>query len=157
VIQRALLEVRKLGHYPDICVVLRATSPLRTNNDIDAAVRLLIENKAADSVVSVGPAVGVHPVRLKRILPDGRLEDAFEGEGMFPKRRQDFEPLYLRNGAIYAAKTSVIEGGGLWGKHCLAYVMPEERSVNINTDFQFKVAELVMLDRLNNEASPDRN
>lgn len=144
VIQWVLNRLRRLGRNPDICVVLRATSPLRTYKDIDTVVDLLMKDDAIDSVVSVGPAIGIHPVRLKRILPDGKLVDAFEPEGSYPKQRQSFELLYLRNGAIYASRSSIIEDGRLWGPNCLAYVMPEERSININTEFQFKVAELLI-------------
>ncbi|MBL8798036.1 MAG: hypothetical protein JNM56_29330 [Planctomycetia bacterium] len=91
--------------------------------------------------MSVEAAVGIHPVRLKRILVDGALKDAFEAEGHSPRRRQDLEPLFRRNGAIYVARAAVTERQGLWGDDCLAYVMPEERSININTEFQFRVAE----------------
>lgn len=69
--------------------------------------------------------------------------DAFEAAGNYPQRRQSFEPLYLRNGATYASRASVIEGGSLWGPDCLAYLMPEERSININTEFQFSAAKLL--------------
>jgi len=127
--------------------VLRATSPLRTDRDIDTAVNLLVQDDSIDSVVSVGPAVGIHPVRLKRVLPDGKLVDAFESEGNYPQQRQSFESFYLRNGAIYASRSSIIEGKGLWGPNSLAYVMPEERSININTEFQFRVAELLIRER----------
>jgi CMP-N,N'-diacetyllegionaminic acid synthase len=147
VIQWVLNRLKLSGRSPHICVVLRATSPLRTDKDIDAAVNLLVQDDSVDSVVSVGPAVGVHPVRLKQILPDGRLVDAFEPEGSYPRQRQSFEPLYLRNGAIYASRSPIIEGEGLWGPRCLAYVMPEERSININTQFQFKVAEFLIEER----------
>jgi CMP-N,N'-diacetyllegionaminic acid synthase len=150
VIQWDLRELRRRRIDPEICVVLRATSPLRTGQDIDAAVRLLTEAPFADSVVSVGPAIGIHPLRLKRILGDGRLQDAFTPEGAYPVRRQTLEQLYVRNGAIYAAKASVIDGGGLWGPHCLAYLMPEDRSININTELQFKVAELLIRQQRSN-------
>lgn len=52
--------------------------------------------------------------------------------------------MYLRNGAVYVARPSVIDKGGLWGEHCLAYLMPEERSLNINTEHQLRVAELLL-------------
>jgi N-acylneuraminate cytidylyltransferase len=130
----------------DICVTLRATSPLSTGEDIDEAIQLLISDEAADSVVSVVAAEGVHPLRLKRVTDSGLIEDAFGSEGQFPKRRQELEKLFVRNGAIYATRTSVIQRGSLWGERSKAYIMPEERSININTDFQFKVAELLILD-----------
>lgn len=145
VIMWDLQRLRAESAEPSLLVILRATSPLRTPEDIDMAITLLDANPVADSVVSVGIAVGIHPVRLKRILIDGRLTDAFDTEGSFPRRRQEFEPLYVRNGAIYAAKPTVIDTGGLWGDHCLAYVMPEERSININTEHQLRMAELLLL------------
>lgn len=129
----------------EVCVTLRATSPLNTGEDIDKAIRLLLSDDTAHSVVSVVAVEGVHPLRLKRISNAGFIEDAFGTEGLFPKRRQEFEKLYVRNGAIYATRTSVIDSGSLWGTRSLAYIMPEERSININTDFQFKVAELLVL------------
>ncbi len=140
--------VRRLSNQTpiDICVTLRATSPLNTGEDIDNAIQLLISEESADSVVSVVAAQGVHPVRLKRVLDSGFIEDAFGSEGAFPKRRQELEKLYIRNGAIYATRAAKIEQGTLWGTRSLAYIMPEERSININTDFQFNVAELLILD-----------
>ena len=145
VVQWDLQHLRTESAEPSLLVVLRATTPLRTPEDIDNAISLLDSNPIADSVVSVGLAVGVHPIRLKRILDDGRLMDAFEQEGRFPRRRQALEALYVRNGAIYAARPFVIDAGGLWGGHCLAYLMPEERSININTEYQLRVAELLLL------------
>lgn len=83
VIRWDLHWLRRCQEEPSIVVVLRATSPLRLPEDVDRAVDLLLSRPEADSVVSVGPAVGIHPVRLKRILQDGRLVDAFEPEGSF--------------------------------------------------------------------------
>jgi CMP-N,N'-diacetyllegionaminic acid synthase len=144
VIRWALRELEQKGYAIDLCAVLRATTPLRTAEDIDNAISILITNPDADSVVSVRPAIGIHPIRLKRVEPDGRLVDAFEEEGNSPKRRQELEPLYLRNGGIYLARRDVVITNGLWGGHCLAYVMPEERSVNINTEYDFLVAQLLL-------------
>jgi CMP-N-acetylneuraminic acid synthetase len=148
VVKWAVQELLHSGINMDSCTVLRATTPLRSSDDIDNAIDLLLRNPEADSVVSVRPTVGIHPIRLKRVLDDGRLIDAFLPEGNMPIRRQELETLYLRNGGIYVAKKLVVETIGLWGSHCLAYIMPEDRSVNINTEFDFRVAELLMRDQL---------
>jgi CMP-N-acetylneuraminic acid synthetase len=160
VIKQAMGHLSSRGAI-DVCVTLRATSPLSTGEDIDKAIKLLISDETADSVVSVVAAEGMHPLRLKRVTDSGLIEDAFGSEGPFPKRRQELEKLFIRNGAIYATRTSVIERGSLWGGRSLAYIMPEERSININTDFHFKIAELLILDaerpqgnRLRSELSP---
>lgn len=144
VIKWCLEHLRGFEIQPSLCVMLRATTPLRTPTDVDQCIELLDRNPHADSVVSVVPAIGIHPVKLKRILSDGRLVDGFGPEGYFPKRRQEFEQLYIRNGAIYAARPRTIDNCGLWGLHCLGYIMPEERSVNINTEFDLKIADLII-------------
>ena len=154
VIRWNLRRMRERQESPLLVVVLRATSPLRTAKDVDAAIELLLSHPEADSVVSVAPAVGIHPIRLKRVCEDGRLVDAFEPEGRSPRRRQELEPLYLRNGAVYVSRPPVIEAGGLWGDHCLAYVMPEERSININTEHQLRVADLLLTHGVNRTGNP---
>jgi hypothetical protein len=111
--------------------------------DLAESGDILLNSGAGGCGIQYG--VPVIPIRLKRVLPDGRLVDGFEPEGLFPRCRQELEALYLRNGAIYAARPHVIDAGGLWGHYCLAYVMPEERSININTEFQLRVAELLIL------------
>jgi CMP-N,N'-diacetyllegionaminic acid synthase len=144
VVQWALQQLRAAGLASDMCVVLRATAPLTSPIDIEGAVELLSASQDADAVASVVERPGIHPIKLKRVNADGYLHDAFESEGQFPKRRQELECFYVRNEALYVSRSSVIEAGSLWGKRCLAYIMPPERSININSDFDFRVAELVM-------------
>lgn len=142
VISWATSELSRLAS-SEVFAALRATSPFRASEDIDNAVRMLNANGWADSVVSVTEAIGVHPTRLKRVLDDGRLVDAFEEEGPYPVPRQRLDTLYVRNGAVYVVRADVVAKGSLWGDSPLAYLMPEERSLNINTEFQFLVADLI--------------
>jgi CMP-N-acetylneuraminic acid synthetase len=147
VIRWDLHELRQRSIEPSIIAVMRATTPLRSADDIVESIRLLQCSTNADSVVSVVEAIGIHPVRLKRVVQDGYLQDAFEVEGRIPRRRQELEQLFLRNGAIYVSRPHVIDAGGLWGNRCLAYVMPEERSLNINTEYQLRLADLLLRER----------
>lgn len=147
VIQWMVSHLTREGRRPDLCVILRATAPLRTSYDIDSAIELYRSRKGIDSVASVVSAVGINPTKLKRVLPAGFLVDALEPEGPFPTRRQDGGDYYVRNEAIYVVRPKVIESGSLWGEKCVAYLMPEERSININTEFQFTVADLIMRSR----------
>jgi CMP-N,N'-diacetyllegionaminic acid synthase len=139
--RKALIERRKVFSH---LAIMRATSPFRTHDDIDSAIRLLSKKTEADSLVSVVATDGQHPIRLKRVDEDGFLVDAYESEGFSPKRRQELEPLFIRNGAIYIAAQEVIDKRGLWGTKCLPFIMPAERSLNINTQFDFLLAELLM-------------
>lgn len=118
------------------------------SHNVDAAIKLYLTSEGIDSVASVVQAIGVNPMKLKNVLPDGYLMDALESEGGFPKRRQDGGDFYVRNEALYVTRPDVIQSGSLWGRKCIANLMPEDRSININTIFQFKVADLIMRDRI---------
>ncbi len=148
VIRRAAKIFKKKWRRPDVLVTMRATSPLCEPTDVDNAVRLLFR-KNADSVVSVAKS-DVHPLRMLRKNRKKELEhfDKRSSERNFPHRRQSFGDVYIRNGAIYATRTEVIERGSLWGKHCVPYVMPKERSVNINDWIDFLLAESLLKQRV---------
>jgi CMP-N-acetylneuraminic acid synthetase len=60
-------------------------------------------------------------------------------------RRQDLPPVYIRNGAIYAVKRDVVMlGNTMSGKDCRAYIMPEERSVNVDSKLDLLLAEILL-------------
>ena len=82
---------------------------------------------------------------LDNFMVDDRIYDFCreypEGEG---SRRQDLEPCYIRNGAIYAmTRDCIVEEFSRHGKVCLPYVMKESESVNIDTMLDFKLAEML--------------
>jgi CMP-N-acetylneuraminic acid synthetase len=144
VVKWALNEFRRIECDPAIVVVLKATSPLRSVNDINNAVQMLLADRSADSVVSVVKTQGTHPSRLRRIVDGKWLSDAFESEGCYPKIRQEHGSLYSRNGAIYVSLPTLIDNDCLWSNRCLPYVMPEARSVNINSEFDLRIAEFIL-------------
>ena len=129
----------------DYVVQLHATTPFLTAGDIDLAMHGLNSDAAADSTVSVCTVQGYHPVKLKRIEGD-RLVPYLEGmEELTTSRRQDVEPVYKRNGGLYASRRYVVmELGRVWGDHVRPYVMPEERSLEIDSPTDFLLADLLM-------------
>ena len=150
VVKHALTSLEKSMEGFDYLVVLQPSTPRRTSADIDAALELLIESKA-DSVVSVYKVADHHPARMYRLV-DGRLVP-YEEEP--PARlRQQLPPVYHRNGAIYACRRALIDAfGTLIGKDSLPYIMPRERSINIDeemdlafADFLFRCQERVVGD-----------
>ena len=134
----------------DYIVEIRATSPLKTGLDIDLALALLIES-GADSVIGVCQLEDHHPSRIKW-LDNGRLRDWPGTEEPVSGRRQDCKPTaYIRNGTIYAFKRESVMGPNarLFGhEFSLGYTMPEERSVNIDSELDFKLCQLLMAERL---------
>ncbi len=138
----------------DYIVEIRATSPLKTTADIDGMIDLLIKS-GADSVIGVTELEDHHPQRAKYLDDRGRIK-SFLPE-VESGRRQDMRPkAYVRNGTVYALKRDAVmgEGGKLFGhENSLAYIMPGERSVNIDTELDFKLCELLMAERLQHEDS----
>ena len=135
----------------DAVMVLQSTNPFRTAEDIDQAIRLLISDPGADSVISVVKVGDNHPARMKQVV-DGVLIDPPFSEEIEGQRRQDLPEYYLRNGAVYLTRTNVIiEQQSLKGKRSLAYVMPEERSVNVDSHLDILLAESILRERKRND------
>jgi CMP-N,N'-diacetyllegionaminic acid synthase len=129
---------------PDFLLQLQPTSPLRTQTDIETAVRIQREENAP-AVVSVRPA-GHPPQWLRRIGPGGELREWQSGIEL--SRRQDSKPVYELNGAIYLIKTVVFRAERtFFPGNTLAQVMPPERSLDIDTLWDLHLAELILKDR----------
>lgn len=130
------------GYVPDIVVSLQPTSPARTAADIDAALAQMAAT-GADSVVSVTPA-DPHPYWAKCLDADGWMRDLIPMKPAIV-RRQELPPVFSLNGAIYAARLGVLLSTRSWyTDRTSAYVMPAERSFDIDTAMDFKFAQLVM-------------
>jgi len=122
-------------------LLLQPTSPLRTSKDIKCAIQTL-KHKKARSVVTVCEAD--HPL-WSNILPEDNNMKDFIRPQILNKRRQDLPRFYGLNGAIYLAETDYLrECNGFLGQDTFAYEMPKERSIDIDTDIDFKLACLLM-------------
>lgn len=138
------LNTNHANQFEDI-VLLQPTSPLRTAEDIDSAVNLLHETRA-DSVVSVSEARS-HPFLVKQLAEDGRLEDFMPKPSGY-LARQNLPPVYVINGAVYVARRDVLlEQQTFYTKRTYAYVMPAERSLDIDTPWDLHLAGLILSER----------
>lgn len=149
VIQNAVKYFENTNEIPDIVVTLRATSPLCPSETIDRGVTALNDNPKADSAISVVRAQ-VHPHKVLKINQAGYLEyfDQNTTEGPYPRRRQEFDDVYIRNAAIYVVRREVINNGSMWGGKPIPIVMSKETSVNINEEIDFILAEALMQNSL---------
>ena len=143
VVQHALLWLKENEREEyDYLIILQPTSPLRTAEDIDACIEIAVDTDA-DSVMSMKELEDFSPKKMKK-TEDGVILPYFEEEGKESSRRQDLAKMYKRNCAIYLTKTDYIKQGDLFGKISRAYIMPEERSVDINKPVDFDMAEFWM-------------
>lgn len=154
VVHALLWLEQEQGYRPTHVVLLQPTSPLRTSEDIEQALALAAREDA-DAVVSVCPARH-HPAWTKRLLDDGRLAPFIAGAAMAP-RRQDLPPAYALNGAVYVARREVVlarrsfHTERTWG-----HVMPPERSLDVDTPWDLRLAELVLGEHRARSASGER-
>jgi CMP-N,N'-diacetyllegionaminic acid synthase len=125
-------------------VLLQPTSPFRSREDIDGALDLIGE-KDADSVIGVSECAA-HPYLAKRVSGEGILSDfTAVPEGYL--RRQALPETVVPNGAVYVVRRDVLlERETLYTDRTYAFRMPQERSLDIDTPWDFYVAALIARD-----------
>ena len=133
------------GGYPEYIMLLQPTSPFRTAEDIRQSIDLAGKHRAA-AVVSVCEAE-CHPYICQRILEDGTLADFMTTEIKY-LRRQDLPSAYAVNGAIYLNQcSSLLRDQKFLPSGSIAYIMPSERSLDVDTMWDWHLAELIIKDR----------
>jgi N-acylneuraminate cytidylyltransferase/CMP-N,N'-diacetyllegionaminic acid synthase len=142
VVVDALDRLAADGRVFGLVVLLQPTSPLRTATDVDSALRRMTET-GADSVVSV--CLAEHSPLLAGTLPaDGSLAN-FLPPVASTANRQELPIHYRLNGAVYVAKVREFrETKSFLGPRAFAYIMPPDRSVDIDSALDFKMAESLL-------------
>ena len=129
------------GYDFDSFCLLQPTSPLRSAEDIRKAYELFYQ-KNAKAVVSVCEAE--HSPLWCGQLPDSLSFEHFLNRDS-TRRRQEMGKFYRLNGAIYIAETARYNADHyLYDQNGFAYIMPQERSVDIDTELDFAIAELIL-------------
>lgn len=138
-----LLSILAPEEKADVIVILQPTSPLRSFKDIDRALEKLVE-KQADGVVTVCECE--HSPFWSNSLPDDGNMGTFIREDIKGKRSQDLPTCYRLNGAVYAFTVdSIVANQGLsYTESVFSIEMPALRSVDIDHELDFKLAEVVM-------------
>lgn len=98
-------------------------------------------NSQAQTVWSVLLMRTSTPPERMQFLASGQLTDF--AEALDGRPRQERKPVYVRNGAIYLARVEVLKRGVFIGDKPYGLKMPEERSVNIDTELDLVVADAV--------------
>ncbi len=142
-ILHALKDITALHGEFDAVLLLQPTSPFREVEDVTACLRIM-EDGYADSVVSVVEFPSRNTVF--KVGHAGRLRDIVET--MKNPGWNDALNLYTPNGAIYLARTAHLLSGGDWyGSHAYGYVMPPERSVDIDTHTDMDAARSMLKEK----------
>lgn len=141
VIFHLLGVLKKEKYIPEIIVSLQPTSPLRTVNDIDRAIEIFLKNKCK-SVISV--CESGHSFYWSFKIEKKYLKPIFEWRRL-NQQKQDLPKVYIPNGAIYiSTPKSLFKYRSFYCRKILPYPMREERSVDIDNEVDFKLAEILM-------------
>lgn len=140
-------------HY-DLVVLLQPTSPLRTVEDIDGCIHRCVEDNTP-FCVSVTD-VDKHPFWMFT-LPDNHVLQpllAVDGEAR-NRRRQELPSVYVLNGAVYVADTQQLQQQRTFVTADTAgYVMPKDRSADIDTETDFLLCDILLRKRHENLSFP---
>lgn len=140
VVKHAVEFLEHKGENFEIIVVLQPTSPLRKAADIDGAITKLLTLRA-DSVVSL--CLTEHSPYWMRVIRKGKVCPLMRARQY--SRRQDLPKVYRLTGAIYATRRDVLfKHEAVAGGNTVPFIMPGERSIDIDTELDFKSAEIIL-------------
>lgn len=123
-------------------MLLQPTSPFRTAEDITKSFEIM-KKRNAHSVVGVCE-VDHSPLWSNTLSDDRCLKNFIKPEIQNMEGRQNLPVYYRINGAIYLTKATESVGEDLYSELSYAYVMPRSRSIDIDTEFDFEMAEFIL-------------
>lgn len=143
-----LHAIQKLEHY-DYIVLLQPTSPLRDTSDIDKCIELCI-SQDSNACVSVSETEK-SPYWMFTLDHSNQMTPMLKDK-VVNVRRQDLPTFVALNGAVYVAKCDwLLEYKTFMNSQTIAYVMPKERSIDIDTEFDLWIAEAILTKCLPNQ------
>jgi N-acylneuraminate cytidylyltransferase len=126
----------------DFVLLLQPTSPLTLTQDIDGFIKSCI-NSGARSMVSVTES-DKSPYWMFHMDNDSRLCFIL-GQNHLNARRQDLPQAYIPTGAIYMAQAAwFLENRSFYSDSTIGYVIPKDRSLDIDSELDFKFLELIL-------------
>ena len=141
VVRFVLKEYEKRQETFQVFAIMQPTSPLRSKEDIQESFALMRE-KSADSIIGVCE-MEHSPLWTNTLDEEGRME-GFLSRGT-NQNRQSFQPYYRINGGIYLMQVEKYTNHmALYGSRSYAYKMPKERSIDIDDEMDFFIAQALI-------------
>lgn len=135
------------GKTPEIFVDLDVTSPLRLASDITGAVALLRES-GSRNVITGAPARRSPYFNLVEQRTDGSVGLSKSAHPPIT-RRQDAPRCFDMNASIYVWRVApFLDQPAVFYSDTRLFEMPEERSIDIDSDLDFVLVELLLRQRL---------
>jgi len=126
----------------DYVMLLQVTSPLRTAMDIDGSLEKCASRQAKGCVTVT--EVEKSPYWMYTVDELDRIYPLMSSEYR-TKRRQDLPTIYVLNGAVFLSQTEhYLRARTFQTPETIAYKMPAERSLDIDTELDFKIIESIL-------------
>lgn len=133
------------GHYPEVFISVPATAPLRKVDDIERCLNEY-DKGDADMVITVTDAHRSPYFNMVKVTPDGSFGLVIATSSTVT-RRQDAPMVYDMATVCYVANPEfVVSHGGTFEGRVKAVHVPPERSIDIDTLLDFRIAEFVATD-----------
>lgn len=142
-VREVLKRYSEAGKVFDYIVLMQPTSPLRTVHDVKG-IFALFSGKDVKNAVTVTEVD--HPVQWCFSMPEDHSMRELASSPYRSMRRQELKTHYRENGAIYMvdAKKIMDREYNFYADGCFGYVMPRERSIDIDTRIDLVIAETYM-------------
>ena len=123
-------------------LLLQPTSPLRSKKDINGIINFTLNNNLKSTVAI--SKVREYPQLMYKMSKEKKLIKEFIKYRSF-NIRQKYEALYRINGALYMSDTNwILKNKTLVNKETFGYLMPIDRSADLDDSFDWEMAELLM-------------
>ena len=144
VAQHALRWMEDHGELFDAVCLLQPTCPLRGPEVVDSCIELFVDRRA-DAVITVIPVPAEYNPHWVFFRDDNGFLRLTTGEINPITRRQALPPAFIRDGAVYVTRRSVlIEENSLYGRNSVGYLMDPTQSVNIDGVDDWERAEQLL-------------
>lgn len=149
-IKHAVLETEKtLNTHFDVIIDLDPTSPLRNIDDIKNAYYMLV-NESASNIITACPSRRSPYFNMVKIDENNIASLPMKLDKNIT-RRQDAPKIYDMNASIYVwQKNHLLNCDSLWYEKTMLYIMPEERSLDIDTELDFEIVDFLLKKKENN-------
>ena len=125
----------------DIVILIQATNPLVSKGDILGTIKMHVKN-SSDSCFTVSKIEHFSPNFFFELDSENFLRPYF-GSEVDNSNRQNYGSAYIRNGSCYSFTIERLLGNSPWGGKSMAYVVPQERNIDIDNHLDFEIAEFL--------------
>jgi CMP-N-acetylneuraminic acid synthetase len=144
VVMHVLSYFENQNQFFDYILLLEPTSPLRKKDDIDNAIQLVISNNKADGIISVGEVHMEHPMIVKKINQEGKIQSYIDDVKKISQRQQA-DKAYFPYGVVYMVKTDVFKKEkSFYSNNNVPYFIERWQNYEIDDIYDFIAIEAIL-------------